>query len=65
MIGGDLHWIWEPYGIYQNIDYVSALCCASPSLNKFHQVYGVKALKDGDGFPNAQCAYLRVALRPD
>jgi hypothetical protein len=22
MEGGDLHWIWEPYGIYQRIDYV-------------------------------------------
>lgn len=22
MIGGDLHWIWEPYGLYQEIDYV-------------------------------------------
>jgi len=38
MLGGDLHWIWKPYGIYQNIDYV----------------YGVKALVDGDGFTNAQ-----------
>ena len=23
MVGGDLHWIWEPYGLYQEIDYVS------------------------------------------
>jgi hypothetical protein len=22
MVGGDLHWIWEPYGIYQDIDWV-------------------------------------------
>lgn len=22
MVGGDLHWIWEPYSIYQEIDYV-------------------------------------------
>ena len=22
MVGGDLHWIWEPYGLYQEIDYV-------------------------------------------
>jgi hypothetical protein len=22
MVGGDLHWIWEPYGIYQEVDYV-------------------------------------------
>ncbi|EGN94308.1 hypothetical protein SERLA73DRAFT_188111 [Serpula lacrymans var. lacrymans S7.3] len=38
MVGGDLHWIWEPYGIYQNIDFV----------------YGLKALESGDGFTNAQ-----------
>ena len=25
MVGGDLHWIWEPYGIYQDVDYVSSL----------------------------------------
>ncbi|KAG6376553.1 hypothetical protein JVT61DRAFT_1528 [Boletus reticuloceps] len=23
MVGGDLHWIWEPYGKYQDVDYVS------------------------------------------
>ena len=23
MLGGDLHWIWKPYGLYMNIDYVS------------------------------------------
>ena len=22
MVGGDLHWIWEPYGLYQEVDYV-------------------------------------------
>jgi hypothetical protein len=22
MVGGDLHWIWKPYGIYQEVDYV-------------------------------------------
>jgi len=38
MIGGDLHWLWEPYGIYQKVD------C----------VYGVKALVENSGFPNAQ-----------
>ncbi|KZP32137.1 hypothetical protein FIBSPDRAFT_849119 [Athelia psychrophila] len=38
MVGGDLHWIWKPYEIYQEIDYI----------------YGVKALIEGDGFPNAQ-----------
>jgi len=38
MVGGDLHWIWEPYGLYQEIDYV----------------YGVKALQENSGFPGAQ-----------
>ncbi|KAF7378075.1 hypothetical protein MSAN_00231600 [Mycena sanguinolenta] len=38
MEGGDLHWFWEPYGLYQKIDYV----------------YGVPSFEKGDGFPNAQ-----------
>lgn len=38
MKGGDLHWIWAPYALYQEIDLV----------------YGVQALLDGDGFTNAQ-----------
>ncbi|KAF8347410.1 hypothetical protein F5887DRAFT_955649 [Amanita rubescens] len=38
MKGGDLHWIWEPYGKYQEVDYV----------------YGLPSYLDGDGFPNAQ-----------
>ncbi|KII84018.1 hypothetical protein PLICRDRAFT_58149 [Plicaturopsis crispa FD-325 SS-3] len=38
MAGGDLHWIWSPYSLYQEIDYV----------------YGVKALQEGSGFTNAQ-----------
>lgn len=37
--GGDLHWIWKPYEIYQEVDYV----------------YGVEAYHRGDGFTNAQC----------
>ncbi|KAJ8082775.1 hypothetical protein PM082_008631 [Marasmius tenuissimus] len=36
--GGDLHWYWTPYSIYQNVDLV----------------YGVEAYKRGDGFTNAQ-----------
>ncbi|KAL5519782.1 hypothetical protein ACEPAG_1442 [Sanghuangporus baumii] len=36
--GGDLHWIWKPYEIYQNVDLV----------------YGVEAFNRGDGFANAQ-----------
>ncbi|KAH9001921.1 hypothetical protein EDB86DRAFT_2801346 [Lactarius hatsudake] len=38
MVGGDLHWIWEPYGLYQEIDYV----------------YGIKALQENNGFTSAQ-----------
>ncbi|KAF8132874.1 hypothetical protein EV363DRAFT_1326710 [Boletus edulis] len=38
MVGGDLHWIWEPYGKYQDVDYV----------------YGLKALEENNGFTNAQ-----------
>ncbi|KIK50528.1 hypothetical protein GYMLUDRAFT_51132 [Collybiopsis luxurians FD-317 M1] len=38
MIGGDLHWFWEPYTIYQ----------------KVHLLYGVLALEKGEGFTNAQ-----------
>ncbi|KAH9919464.1 uncharacterized protein BXZ73DRAFT_92065 [Epithele typhae] len=40
MVGGDLHWIWKPYAIYQNVDYV----------------YGLKALEENSGFTNAQSA---------
>ena len=25
MVGGDLHWIWKPYEIYQEVDYVRTL----------------------------------------
>lgn len=38
MKGGDLHWIWRPYALYQEIDYV----------------YGLPALESNDGFTNAQ-----------
>ncbi|KAI9509906.1 hypothetical protein F5148DRAFT_1275021 [Russula earlei] len=38
MIGGDLHWIWKPYGKYQEVD----------------DIYGVKALIENNGFTNAQ-----------
>ncbi|PFH51585.1 hypothetical protein AMATHDRAFT_58683 [Amanita thiersii Skay4041] len=38
MKGGDLHWIWKPYALYQEIDHV----------------YGVPAFEAGDGFPSAQ-----------
>ncbi|KAH8827645.1 hypothetical protein DL96DRAFT_1708975 [Flagelloscypha sp. PMI_526] len=36
--GGDLHWIWKPYAIYQNVDLV----------------YGTEAYAKQDGFPPAQ-----------
>jgi len=32
MLGGDLHWIWTGYGIYQEIDYVH------PLISLIHQV---------------------------
>ncbi|ESK84331.1 hypothetical protein Moror_10214 [Moniliophthora roreri MCA 2997] len=38
MLGGDLHWIWKPYRIYQEVDLV----------------YGVKTFQEGGGFTNAQ-----------
>jgi hypothetical protein len=30
MKGGDLHWIWKPYGLYQEIDYVSLSAFRKP-----------------------------------
>ncbi|KAH7107998.1 hypothetical protein BKA62DRAFT_764073 [Auriculariales sp. MPI-PUGE-AT-0066] len=38
MRGGDLHWIWKPYALYQEIDLV----------------YGEKALQENSGFTSAQ-----------
>jgi len=38
MVGGDWHWLWSPYALYQNIDYV----------------YGLPSFERGDGFTNAQ-----------
>jgi len=38
MKGGDLHWIWKPYALYQEVDYV----------------YGMPSFLSGDGFTNAQ-----------
>jgi len=37
MVGGDLHWIWKFYELYEKVDYV----------------YGVKAFEDGEGFAGA------------
>ncbi|KAJ1028594.1 hypothetical protein NDA16_001760 [Ustilago loliicola] len=38
MLGGDLHWIWSPYKLYMNIDYI----------------YGLPSWDTKDGFPAAQ-----------
>ncbi|KAF8153995.1 hypothetical protein B0H34DRAFT_719956 [Crassisporium funariophilum] len=38
MKGGDLHWIWKPYELYQEVDYI----------------YGMPSLLSGNGFTNAQ-----------
>ena len=61
MIGGDLHWIWEPYGLYQSIDWVRRVVCDQLNANLDHdarafvgQVYGVKALEENNGFTSAQ-----------
>ncbi|KAG6334855.1 hypothetical protein ID866_4231 [Astraeus odoratus] len=40
MEGGDLHWIWPGYEIYQNVDYV----------------YGLESFQRNDGFPSAQAS---------
>lgn len=72
MVGGDLHWIWEPYGIYQDVDYVSAPSLVDPGPAIWHlysydgQVYGLKALEENNGFTSAQCKafpnFLNVCL---
>ncbi|SJX61828.1 related to Adiponectin receptor 1 [Sporisorium reilianum f. sp. reilianum] len=38
MLGGDLHWIWSPYSLYMNVDYI----------------YGLPSWDTKDGFPAAQ-----------
>lgn len=56
-VGGDLHWIWAPYALWQEVDHV----------------YGLPSYEAGDGFTNAQSlmnlfetaanmAYLYLAL---
>ncbi len=72
MVGGDLHWIWKPYSLYQEIDYVrhiSSIWVRGIGTNddrnvwtRRRQVYGVKALQENDGFPNAQCKLPFVVL---
>jgi hypothetical protein len=61
MVGGDLHWIWKPYTIYQEVDYVRRIVSDHVDANLDRdawdfagQVYGVKALQENNGFTNAQ-----------
>ncbi len=67
MAGGDLHWIWKPYGLYQEIDYVRRIVSDEVEANLDRdawglvgQVYGVKALQENNGFTSAQGKYLLI-----
>jgi hypothetical protein len=33
MVGGDLHWIWKPYGLYQEVDYVRRIFSVQADAN--------------------------------
>ncbi|KAH9976688.1 hypothetical protein BGW80DRAFT_1546324 [Lactifluus volemus] len=33
MVGGDLHWIWAPYALYQEVDYVPFMNLIETALN--------------------------------
>lgn len=48
MRGGDLHWVWKPYSLYQDIDFV----------------YGIPSFESGDGFTNAQCEFYLIQKTP-
>lgn len=66
MRGGDLHWIWSPYSLYQDIDYVRR-DRLKPStlysvLTAILQVYGLRAFENNEGFTNAQCEYPAILL---
>lgn len=55
MRGGDLHWIWSPYALYQEVDLVCHGWLYSPSMKLIRsQVYGIRALENNEGFTNAQ-----------
>ncbi|KAM6494851.1 hypothetical protein JOM56_009474 [Amanita muscaria] len=57
MRGGDLHWLWKPYSIYQDIDLASipfVLMTFLLTRMRIVQVYGLSTLQAGDGFTNAQ-----------
>ena len=76
MVGGDLHWIWNPYAIYQEVDYVRRIVSDRvdwdanldrDSWGFVGQMYGVKALQENNGFTNAQgkCLVIVVVLSLD
>lgn len=49
MVGGDLHWIWEPYGLYQEIDYVRRIFSVQPDakLDRNSWDYGIDIRRQG------------------
>lgn len=32
MVGGDLHWIWKPYALYQEVDYVRSVSISAAAV---------------------------------
>lgn len=36
MVGGDLHWLWTPYALYQEIDYVCDSSRATGLLSRLN-----------------------------
>ena len=49
MQGGDLHWIWKPYEIYQEVRRRTKPSVQMLIVLQIDWVYGVRALEDGDG----------------
>ena len=49
MQGGDLHWIWKPYEIYQEVRRRTIRSVRMLIVLQIDWVYGVRALEDGDG----------------
>ena len=49
MVGGDLHWIWEPYGLYQEIDYVRRIFSVQTdaNLDRNSWDYGIDIRRQG------------------
>jgi len=68
MDGGDLHWIWKPYEIYENVDWARRIFSDQKRLLTLTirfgcaggQTYGLKALQDNDGFTSAQGKFLSL-----